>query len=351
MDVVSANEKILGLNNTRSLATVEIATSRTVDQDISDEYPVERDDEGDATIDHFYEEVGSADSPNGRYEILDYRDKHRRENSKTFVNNLSTGYKICARCARSRGSPVVYSDRLIHGRKTIYAREATLFNPGLSARELYFKYRCSTGDFAVVNELAMISGELVGDYMPVLNLTKAGSPGILSFPSAHRDVFDLGTELEPCVSLLNGSSNADQSNTRVYHRSANQHYSRVSTIGRQQPMIFRRIKSNRKFSTIKSIGCDENTINWMDYDYDMRTERSLAKGDEDQSPSIVQHNRSSLLLLEPLLLMPEITSTRKNLAKNRITHSEHVKIVRMVIAYTLSFFLLAIITFYIVYFT
>jgi len=64
-----------------------------------------------------------------------------------------------------------------------------------------------------------------------------------------------------------------------------------------------------------------------------------------------QESRPSLLL-EPLLLTPELTSSghRKNM-KNRIVRSERAKVVRIIIAYILSFLILASITFYIVYFT
>ena len=108
------------------------------------------------------------------------------------------------------------------------------------------------------------------------------------------------------------------------------------------------------FSTIKSTGYDDDIMYWMNYDNNHRNNKNR---DERLTLSIAdarqdhRDNRSSLLLLEPLLLMPELAGTRRKPPKNRITHSEHVKIVRMVIAYTLSFFLLAIITFYIVYFT
>lgn len=59
----------------------------------------------------------------------------------------------------------------------------------------------------------------------------------------------------------------------------------------------------------------------------------------------------SLLLLEPLLLMQDVkkeTKTRKR--KAQLTPSEQQKVARIMISYALAFFLLAIVTFYVVYF-
>ncbi|KAJ9590615.1 hypothetical protein L9F63_016385 [Diploptera punctata] len=66
----------------------------------------------------------------------------------------------------------------------------------------------------------------------------------------------------------------------------------------------------------------------------------------------------SLLLLEPLLLMQQdiqdgsrnsVHKTRKR-RKEQLTRSEQQKVTRIMIGYTLAFFLLAIVTFYVVYF-
>jgi hypothetical protein len=67
---------------------------------------------------------------------------------------------------------------------------------------------------------------------------------------------------------------------------------------------------------------------------------------------------SSLLLLEPLLLMQQDTGNgsrtlmlkKQKRRKEQLTHSEQQKVARIMIGYTLAFFLLAIVTFYVVYF-
>jgi hypothetical protein len=66
----------------------------------------------------------------------------------------------------------------------------------------------------------------------------------------------------------------------------------------------------------------------------------------------------SLLLLEPLLLMQQDTANESRTPmlkkhkgrKEQLTHSEQQKVARIMIGYTLAFFLLAIVTFYVVYF-
>lgn len=66
----------------------------------------------------------------------------------------------------------------------------------------------------------------------------------------------------------------------------------------------------------------------------------------------------SLLLLEPLLLMQQDTANgsrttmlkKHKRRKEQLTHSEQQKVARIMIGYTLAFFLLAIVTFYVVYF-
>lgn len=66
----------------------------------------------------------------------------------------------------------------------------------------------------------------------------------------------------------------------------------------------------------------------------------------------------SLLLLEPLVLMQQDTADgsrtpmlkKHNRRKEQLNHSEQQKVARIMIGYTLAFFLLAIVTFYIVYF-
>lgn len=66
----------------------------------------------------------------------------------------------------------------------------------------------------------------------------------------------------------------------------------------------------------------------------------------------------SLLLLEPLLLMQQDTANgsgtpmlkKHKRRKEPLTHSEQQKVARIMIGYTLAFFLLAIVTFYVVYF-
>jgi len=66
----------------------------------------------------------------------------------------------------------------------------------------------------------------------------------------------------------------------------------------------------------------------------------------------------SLLQLEPLVLMQQDTADgnstptlkKHNRRKEQLNHSEQQKVARIMIGYTLAFFLLAIVTFYVVYF-
>lgn len=73
--------------------------------------------------------------------------------------------------------------------------------------------------------------------------------------------------------------------------------------------------------------------------------------EEEQEQEKFDRNRASLLLLEPLLLAPRPGSLQRKLDKDRLlARSEQLKLVRIVIAYTLTFLLLVSITFYVVYF-
>lgn len=307
----------------------------------------------DTTIDHVYEEVRTLDESDKIYEILNHQsveDKYRVLDS--FVNNIFLpSHKICSQCAYgSRGSPVIYSDTLIRCKRNLYAREAIFLCPEISSSQLYFQfYSISHFD----RESPFNDRQ---DFMPVLNLMKTHQSGILYSRSILNDVFDLRSNLEPRITLLgNEVKKIGEINTQIYHRAVNFLYSRISKFGYPPSMIIPRIKSTRIFSSVKSTDYDENTSYWFNYDCDMKKQHDEKETRDEQHISAISeahnNNRSSLLLLEPLLLMPELASPRQKSAKNRITHSEHVKIVRMVIAYTLSFFLLAIITFYIVYFT
>lgn len=298
-------------------------------------------------IDHIYEEIGSvAESPNlPKYDILDYYEKYSPTTAKMLIDTLFLPtHKICQICAATQRS-VIYSDRLIRFNQPLKAKEVTFFQVENS---LYFK---QTSDVCYSNFKQFTNDQDSDNFIPVYNTAKPNTSGILYSNNLSTDVFDLKSTLEPTIRLLVDNDFRGLSNTELYHRNAKNFYSRKSANG-FAPMVFNDMRNNGLLETIKSIGYETDLNNWMNYRKDVVKLRNSKPNELPLSVIEPHPDRSSLLLLEPLLLMPELSSNpRRNQAKNRITHSEHLKIVRMMIAYTLAFFLLAIVTFYIIYFS
>lgn len=285
-----------------------------------------------SNVDHVYEEVNALEC-----DIMDYYEKYSPTTAKTLINTLFLPrHKICKQCANLQDSPV-YSDQLIYAKKSLHAKEVRLLQQNDT---LCFAY-CSVDE--------KLDGSLFSQYsnvqhcLLVYNCLKTNASSIFYFYSPLQDVFDLKTTLQP--NILISSDIKGIVNTELYHRCANNFYTRISNQG-IAPMVFH-IDHNNILNAIKHIGYDTDLQNWMNYRNDIFRSHSFKQDDVPDHRA----NRSSLLLLEPLLLMPELGSSRYRHGKNRISQSEHMKIVKIVIAYTLSFFILATITFYIVYFT
>lgn len=292
--------------------------------------------------DHIYEEVGRCKDPQYwlEFDILDYYEKYSPTTAKTLINTLLLPrQKICKQCASLKYSPV-YSDKYILKKKPLYAKEVTLHH----LNDLhYFKYsshECDTTLFLKESDIE--------DFMPLYNYSKTTKSGIFYLSGPPKDIFD-NTTLKPEFIIVSSIVDVvnDVVNTQLYHRYINDTYARISNNG-NIPMTFE-VNHDNILSTIKNIGYDTDLQNWINY----RNNVLQSCTSKQNELSLLEHhpNRSSLLLLEPLLLMPDLTNTRQRHNKSRIPHTEHMKIIKIIIAYTLSFFILAIITFYIVYFT
>ncbi|CAK9831682.1 hypothetical protein ANTRET_LOCUS8634 [Anthophora retusa] len=284
-------------------------------------------------MDHVYEEVNALEC-----DIMDYYEKYSPTTAKTLINTLYLPrHKICKQCANLQGSPV-YSDHLIYAKKPLQAREVRLFQQNDT---LCFKYYSNDGKY---DNTLFLQYDNVQHCLLVHNYLKTNASSIFYSYGPPRDIFDLKETLKPSV-LLISSDTEEPGNTELYHRYASNFYTRISNSG-VTPTAFH-VNHNNILSSIKHVGYDTDLQNWMNYRNNVFRSHSLKQDD------VIEHraNRSSLLLLEPLLLMPELGNSRYRHGKNRISQSEHVKIVKIVIAYTLSFFILATITFYIVYFT
>lgn len=249
--------------------------------------------------------------------------------SRTFMEMLLLPqHKMCKECARTYFNPV-YTDRLIYSKKSLLAVEVVL---------------CQCDDVSCFKHLAFREGvnrslhsqydRNLHDCMLIYNYTKANAAGIFYSHCWPQDVFDVKSVLKPNIYVINRTCNAIV-NTQLYHRYINNYHTRISRAG-CIPMIFY-CERDTIVSHTKHISYNNNSL-----------QKSLTKNDDIDD---YRRNRSSLLLLEPLLLMPESTSCVRGKNNNRILQSEEAKIVRIVIIYALSFFILASITFYVVYFT
>nr|XP_031850388.1 uncharacterized protein LOC116435202 [Nomia melanderi] len=282
--------------------------------------------------DHVYEEVNAFEC-----DIMDYYEKYSPTTAKTLINTLFLPrQKICKQCADLQNSPV-YTDQLIYGKKSLLAREVHLFQQNDT---LCYKYSPENGkrDGTLFSQYDNTQHRLL-----VYNCVKTNASSIFYSYGSVKDTFDMKTALAPNI-LLAGNRTKGIVNTDLYHRCASNFYTRMSNSG-VAPAF--RINHNNILSTIKHVGYDTDLQNWMNYRNDVFRSHGFKQDDMIE----YRANRSSLLLLEPLLLMPEFTRPRNGHGKNRYAQSEHMKIVKIVIAYTLSFFIIATITFYIVYFT
>lgn len=295
--------------------------------------------------DHIYEEVERGKEPQywPDFDILDYYEKYSPTTAKTLINTLLLPrQKICKQCASLKYSPV-YSDQYIYKKEPLYAKEVTLHH----LNDLYYFKHSSE---RMKRDVTFFSRDNdIKDCMPCYNYSKTTKSGIFYLSGPTKDIFDLKTTLEPEIIIISSTANvvSDVVNTQLYHRYINDTYTRISYNG-YTPMTFE-VNHDNILSTIKTIGYDTDLQNWINYRNNVL--QSCSSKQNELSLPDHQPNRSSLLLLEPLLLMPDLTSTRQRHNKNRIPHTENVKIIKIIIAYTLSFFILAIITFYIVYFT
>lgn len=283
-------------------------------------------------LSHVYEKIREPYSSSHKYDIPDYYEKYSPSMTKASIDTLYLPrHQICEECARMKYSPV-YTDRLIYTKESLFAIEVVLCQrDDVSC----FAYRDPREDPADDN-LRLQYDRNLQDCMLIYNYVKTNAAGIFYSHCWPRDVFDLRSLLKPHIYVLNYPCWDVIVNTQLYHRHVNNHYVRISEVGCASMTFYR----------------DSNTMISC-------TRRSYINNDLQNSPTYPMHesnnneyrrNRSSLLLLEPLLLTSELTSSgyKKN-TENR--DSECVRIVRILIAYALSFLILVSITFYIVYFT
>ncbi|KAL0121631.1 hypothetical protein PUN28_006858 [Cardiocondyla obscurior] len=279
-------------------------------------------------VGHIYEEIlAIKESRNSSYEydIREYYEKYSPTTAKTLIDTLFLPrHAICRDCAKTKDSPV-YTDRLIYTKELLLAVEVAL---------------CQRDDVSCFKYLRESSENMFfsqydqdRDYMLVYSCTKTNAASIFYTRCRPQDIFDIQSLLRPSIHVMNRVSRNPLVNTQLYHRYINNYYVRISKAG-CTPMTFYR-------------NCD--------------TPMNHTARNDAQDPLIYEVNRlrddvgerrkdrSSLLLLEPLLLKPGCKY--QEATKNRGLQSENTKIFRIIMAYALSFFILASITFYIVYFT
>lgn len=258
-------------------------------------------------------------------DIVDYYERYSPLTAKALINTLLLSRKeICKQCARFEDSPV-YSDRLIYGKKFLHAREIGMFQFG------------DVVNFTIVPSDFQQSFQF-GDYMPICNLPKTNGSGIF-YLSSPLDVFDMKSSLEPGIVLMNSKFNGIV-NTQVYHRYERNFYSRISQNENFSPSL-----RNNSIIT-KNFDYETNLNSWMDFCH-----REKLRNSKDDFRRESQPHRTSLLLLEPLIFMPNFPPGKRSFSKSPISHADSLTLVKIVIAYTMAFFTVTIITFYIVYFT
>jgi len=263
----------------------------------------------------------------------DYYEIYNHYNPSTAKDTLLFPHhsEIYEECVRSRCSPI-YTDRLIYAKQSLFAIEVV---------------PCQRNDIACFEYLREGSNDvLYSQYrsrncMLVCSYTKTNAAGIFYSHCWPQDIFDLKTLLKPNIHVISHVTRDIIANAHLYHRYINNCHARVPRTGCTSTIFYR----DRAITmSTKRMSHNDNPSDLLIY----APEQSKNKNDIKE----YQGNRPSLLLLEPLLLTPELTSSghRKN-TKNHIVRSERVKVVRIIIAYILSFLILASITFYIVYFT
>lgn len=276
-----------------------------------------------SNINHVYEEIKAIKEPRGNsyeYNIRDNYEKCSPVTAKSSIETLSLPqHAICRKYARIKGSPV-YTDRLIYTKESLFAVEVILCQrDDVSC----FRYSCENSEDIIHSQYNQSR-----DCMLVYSYAKTNAAGILYSQCWPRDVFDLQSLLKPSIHVVNCARCNLVVNTQLYHRYTNSYHMRTSKAG-CAPMTF--------YCT-RYISDSQNSLI-----YQKRRLKDSYIGEQ-------QGNRSSLLLLEPLL-MPESTDSGYRKDKNRMSQLEHTKVIRIIMAYALSFLILASITFYIVYFT
>lgn len=291
---------------------------------------------GVRALSHVYEEIRGIKEPyssSHKYDIQDYYEKYSPSTTKALIDTLYfPRHEICEECARMKYSPV-YTDRLIYTKESLFAIEVVLCQrDDVSC----FAYRDPREDPADDN-LRLQYDRNLQDYMLIYNYAKTNAAGIFYSHCWPRDVFDLRSLLKPHIYVLNYPCRDVIVNTQLYHRHVNNHYVRTSKVGCASMTFYR--DSSTMISCTRRISYDNDDL-----------QNSPIYPIHESKDNEYRRNRSSLLLLEPLLLAPELASSgyKKN-TENRV--SERVRIVRILIAYASSFLILASITFYIVYFT
>lgn len=139
----------------------------------------------------------------------------------------------------------------------------------------------------------------------VHSYVKTNAGNILYSQSSSRDTFDLNTVLEPSTRLINGAPNVQAS---------------------------------------ANVSNNDDSL-------DLMTRIPISQSNNEEDVEKHRRNRSSLSLMEPLLLMPELANSGHIRTTKRCTvRSERVLIIRIILAYVFTFLSLASITFYFVYF-
>ncbi|XP_071555149.1 uncharacterized protein, partial [Temnothorax nylanderi] len=289
-----------------------------------------------SNVGHVYEEIRAIKEPRSslhEYDIRDYYENYSPATAKTLIDTLFLPqHAICKECARTKGSPV-YTDRLIYTKESLLAVEVVLCqHDDVSC----FKYPREDSTDTFCSQY----GQSSRDCMPVYSYAKTNAGGIFYSHCWPRDVFDLQSLLKPSIRVVNRAPCNLIVNTQLYHRCINSYHVRTSRAG-CAPMTFYHDRD-----TLMS--CTKRTSHNDSQDQLIYQVPRLRDDDTGEH----RRNRSSLLLLEPLLLMPESAdSERREDIKNRTSRTERITIIRIIMAYVLSFLILTSITFYVVYFT
>lgn len=275
-------------------------------------------------VNHIYEEVRATKEPRSSTAM------------KALINTLFfPRHKICKECMETYYHSPVYTDRLIYARKSLLAVEVILCHrDDVSC----FQYCDRQGKFSPIL-CSQYNADRDQNCMLIYNYVKTNVAGIFYSHWLPRDVFDLESILKPNIYVISRTCNVVM-NTQLYHRYINNYHVRVSRAG-CTPMTFRHDHGIIVDCT-KRISYNDNLLDSLNY-----RRHQLKDDDNDEH----RQDRSSLLL-EPLLLMPELASPRQN-RKNKkpVLRSERTKVIRISIAYALLFFVFTSITFYVVYFT